>query len=366
MRAAGADTIDDLVSHAAMLTNSWKLLPRALRAISAARRAWEERRPDVVVMLDSSLLHLKLGFARSAKRRNLPVLYYIAPQTWASREGRNRRIARDVDRVASILPFEEDFFRSAGIPADFVGHPLFETLAQQSPDARRVAAIQGADPPQGEMRPAVIALMPGSRRAVVESVLPMQVQIVRRLATGGRSVRVAVSAASSDRAGQIGSILNAASTDMPVEAHIIQADNASLLTAADLVLVASGTATLEVAAYRKPMIVMYDGGPLLNTLTPPLRRFLIKTPHFALVNILAGARIVPEFVPCVRDPDAVATLAARLLDDPTWRRLMIRQLGEVVAPLAATSPSARVCDIIEQLTEQSAQPSCAVLPSQAC
>ena len=365
MRAAGADTVFDMTAHAAMLAGVLAVAGKAWQALAAVKRSWRERRPDLVVLLDSPELHLRL--ARRARRLGIPVLYYIAPQTWASREGRNRRIARDVDRLACILPFEEAYFRAAGVRATFVGHPLFESLARERPSEQAVARLRaGAGP--------LIALLPGSRKHVVQTMLPLQLDVVRRLRAAGVAASVAVSAVSQERAADIERMLNDGLRDgfaraappetvvpesvvpdpadpRPSSIELVVADNASLLTAADLVLVASGTATLHVAHYRKPMIVLYDAGRLLALPHRLLSRYVVRTPHLALVNILAGRRVAPEFMPFVSDPAPIAQVAARLLADESWRRLMVRQLDALVAPLERSQASAHVCRLIAELLD---------------
>lgn len=336
MRQAGAETLFDLTAHAAMLTGVITLIGRAWKAVRLVERSWQATPPDLVVLLDSPELHLRL--ARRARVRGLPVLYYIAPQTWAARERRNRQIARNVDHLACILPFEEEYFRRASVNATYVGHPLVEALQHETPDAATVGRLRSNELP-------VVALLPGSRRHVIDAVLPLQLQVLRKLRRDGLAFRAAVSAVSDERAAQIRALVAAA--DIPAET--IVADNASLLTAADLVLVASGTATLHVAHYRRPMVVLYDAGRLLAALHRLFGRFVLKTPHLSLVNILAGRRVVPEFMPFVRDTDEVARVAGRLLTDEVWRRLMIEQIDEVARPLESTTASERVCGMIETM-----------------
>jgi lipid-A-disaccharide synthase len=336
MREAGAGTVFDLSAHAAMLTGVFSILARAWRAVRAVERSWRANAPDLVILLDSPELHLRL--ARRARSRGLPVLYYIAPQTWASRAGRNRRIAETVERLACILPFEQEYFRRANANAEYVGHPLFETLRREAPDPSVVDRLRAGDGP-------LIAILPGSRRHVIDAILPRQLDVVRKLRAAGGTARIAISAVSEQRAAQIRAHRATAGT----ESEIIVADNASLLTAAELVLVASGTATLHVAHYRKPMIVMYHAGRLLGALHRPFGHLVLKTPHLSLVNILAGRRIVPEFMPVVRDTDEVARVAGRLLTDQGWRKLMIAQLDEVVGPLENSKASENVCRIIQEM-----------------
>ena len=258
----------------------------------------------------------------------------------ASRAGRNEQIARDVDRLACILPFEEAYFRRALVYADYVGHPLFEALRRESPNEEVVRRWRGGGEP-------VVALLPGSRRHVIDAMLPKQLEAVRRLRSKGLVVQPLVSCVAADRVPQIRRHIHAGG----FAAEIVVNDNASLLTAADLVLVASGTATLHVAHYRKPMIVMYDAGGLLRIPYRLLGRWILTTPHLSLVNILADARVVPEFMPFVPDLDAVATVARQLLTDETWRKVMIRQLDEVVRPLEDSQASANVCRMMREMLQ---------------
>lgn len=342
LRALGADTVYDFAQHAAMLGGVIGLIGRARQAMHFIKRSWQQRRPDVVVLLDSPEFHLRV--AKRAKAHQLPVLFYIAPQTWASRAGRNRQIARDIDALACILPFEERYFHEHGVPqARYVGHPLVETLARQAPDHERVRAIRAAGRP-------VIALLPGSRRHVISGVLPLQMEVLRELGALGCHPHVAISAVDDDRAAHIQSLLGLQKAD----AQIVTGDNASLLAAADLVLVASGTATLEVAYYRRPMIVMYEAGWLLGEGHRWVGRWVVKTPHMSLVNILAGKRVVPEFMPRVDDPGAVAQTAAELLRDEIWRRQMQKEFDTLLHTLSAGSASGNVCRLIAEMTKADA------------
>lgn len=355
MRAAGAETVVDFASSAAMLAGVFGVIGKGFRAIDAATLRWSTQRPDVVVLIDSGVLNLPL--ARRAHALGIPVVYYVAPQTWASREYRNRTLRRAVSRVACILPFEEAYFRKHGVRATYVGHPLFESLALQPPRAAVVAALRPADVP-------LVAALPGSRRHVVETMLPLQFAVWERLRERSLATRLAVSVTDDVRLewvqrflanrGYGSRVWRPAREDASIEPtpaarrviDLVLDDNASLLTAADLVLVASGTATLHVAHYRKPMIVMYDAGRLFGAAYRAIGRWIVHTPHLSLVNILGGRRVVPEFMPSVPSPDAVASVAAALLADSTWRGLMSSQLAEIVQPLANSRASERVCDLV--------------------
>lgn len=356
LRGLGVETVFDMTAHATMLSGILGALRRGREALAAAERSWDARRPDLVIVMDSSALHLPM--AKRAKRRGLPVLYYIAPQTWASRPGRNRVLARNVDRVACILPFEEAHFLRHGVAAEYVGHPLFEALAGRRVDETRLAELRASGRP-------VVAVLPGSRRQVVEAVLPKQLEVARLVAERMGGLTLAISAVSEEREAQIRSIVvhsaagsrSSGSGGTAFEgAAILRDDNATLLTAADLALVASGTATLEVAAYRKPMVVMYDAGRLMRVGYWLGGRRLLHTPHLALVNVLAGARVVPEFMPFLGDLRPIAEVAARLISDRTWRELMVQQLDALVQPLEGSRASERVCALAAAIIGRQVDP----------
>lgn len=336
LRAAGVETVYDLTSRAAMLSGILGNLRRGREALRAAEQSWDKYRPDLVIVMDSSALHLPM--AKRAKRHGLPVLYYIAPQVWASREYRNRQLAERVDRVACILPFEQRYFRRNLVFAEYVGHPLFERLRDEHPNAETVHRLREPGHP-------VVALLPGSRSQVIDAVLPRQLEVVRRLRAGGQVVTPVVSCTSEHRRAEIRRHIVAGGFAV----EILVNDNATLLKAADLVLVASGTATLHVAYYRKPMIVMYDAGRLMRPIHTTFGRQILKTPHLALVNILAGTRVVPEFMPFVPDCRPVAAVARELLTDDQRREIIARRLDEVVRPLETANASERVCRIVERM-----------------
>jgi lipid-A-disaccharide synthase len=337
LRAAGVDTVFDMTANAAMLGGTLSRVPAGRRALQAAEAAWKKHRPALVIVMDSSALHLPM--AARARRLGLRVLYYIAPQVWASRAYRNRQLAENVDHVACILPFEQAYFRRHLVLATYVGHPLFETLRAEQPRQAVVDRLRAGGKP-------VIAVLPGSRQQVIDRMLPRQLEVVRRLRSDGTVVEPFVSAVAADRIPLIRRHIYASGH----RAEVITDDNASLLSAADLVLVASGTATLHAAYYRKPMIVMYHaGGRMLRWGYQLLGRRVITTPHLSLVNILAGARVVPEFMPFVEDQAEVARLARQLLTDETWRAVMIRQLDEVVRLLETACASEHVCALIRRL-----------------
>lgn len=364
--AAGVRSIEDMTSKAAMLNHAAVHGPKALMTLCELDRAFSYNPPDLAILLDSPTAHLPL--ARRLKSRGIPVFYYIAPQVWAWARFRVAKVRSRTDRVACILPFEEGYFRTRGVNATFVGHPLLDRLRACPPDSARLAQLQAVGRP-------LVALLPGSRRHVIDSTLADMLYCARRVRKQHPSTQFVIPAARADLLPQILDACRRAGVEAVTDTALVRHDmhgqggvgatsstlgrpelqvlvllghNAEILTAADLVLVASGTATLEVAHYNKPMIVCYKGNKLLYWL---IARWLIAIPHLSLVNILAGERLVPEFMPYYTDPEAIAQEAIELLANDPRRRRMQARLAEIMAPLDKPNVSARVAQMALDLAD---------------
>lgn len=321
MRAAGCLPLADLTSRAAMLTGVLGRIPAALATISRIDRLLARGEFDAAVLIDSGTLHLPL--ARRCGARAIPVLYFVAPQTWASREWRLRALRERVQRLAVILPFEETYFRAHGIDAHYVGHPLFDRLARHPADPARIAELKSAGEP-------IIVLAPGSRSQVVREVLPGQLEIAQTIARRFVHSRFHVVTANPQTEALVAEIRAAhpAAPDLKLHAR----DHASVFAAASLALVASGTVTLEAAYHHTPMIVMYNAR-FARWGYPLLRGWMIKTKFLALPNILAGRRIVPEYMPWYRNPTEIAVTALELLSTPDRLDRMRQELAELMNPI---------------------------------
>lgn len=324
MREAGVHLLADTVSNARMGLGAllrarevWRLL----RKTSAQYRA---HRPDLHICVDSWTMNSH--FARLAKRFGVPVLYYVAPQTWASREGRVRAMRRVIDRLACILPFEQDYFRSRGIHATFVGHPLFDDLPRER------LPLQGGRFPDA---PPVIALPAGSRRSVARANFPRQLAVARRIRAVFPDARFLVP--------------TTANTDAVVRETIGSLDWIEprrdafdeVARRADLAITVSGTAAVQLAAWGVPMIVVYAGSRLL---WHGLGRWMIRTRTFSLVNLLSAdpsRRTVPEFVPWYGSVAPVAECAIDLLRSPQKRSEQRRGLAEMIARIEGVGASER-------------------------
>lgn len=335
MVAAGCERIYDMTAHASMLLGALANVGRGIAMLNAADLCLRTHHFDAAVVVDSPTLHLPL--AGKANALGIPVLYYIAPQMWAWGRYRIYKLRHRTAKVACILPFEAEFFRDQGIDAEFVGHPLAEQVAAAPVDQAEVARLrQGGGP--------LVALLPGSRKHVVGALLPDQLVIAQEIAAAVPRARFGVSVAGPAVSGIVDNALARAA----INAERFEQHRTELLLAADLVIVASGTAALEVAFHRRPMIVMYKSSPLFYH---ALARWMLATPYLSLPNILAGREIVPEFMPYYRDPAVIARRAVDLLTSPGARESMVRDLAGVVDPLQNGRASVRTSELLLQLID---------------
>lgn len=281
--------------------------------------ALERERPDAVLLVDYPGFNLRV--AKRCRALGIPVVYYISPQVWAWRQGRVKAIARMVDRMIVILPFEEEFYRGHGVPAVYVGHPLIDELA---------GVEHGERPPSS---PLTLALLPGSRRSEIEVLLPPMLDAVRELG----EVDAFVLQAPTITSAALLEIMQRRGIFVRIVAH----DGGPAVAAADVALSSSGTATLECAVIGTPVIVMYR----LTTVTYWLARRLVKVPHFSLVNIIAGKKVVPELMQREVNGRRIAA-EVRSLARPDEHARVRRQLSEVRRRLGAPGASRRAAEAI--------------------
>jgi lipid-A-disaccharide synthase len=307
---------------------------RRLRAVFNAVLAEVDReQPALAVLVDYAGFNLRL--ARALHRRGIPVVYYVSPQLWAWRRGRMRAVREYVSHMIVIFPFEEPFYREAGVRATFVGHPLVE-LVRPAPDPRGFLASQGLDP----ARP-VLALLPGSRRQEIAYNLPPIAGALRLLLQQRPQLQAAVAMAPGiDRA-----LFDAGLGELPV-ARVAGGAHA-LMSAATAGIVASGTATVEVALLDLPSVVVYRLSPLSYALGRPF----VHVPHYAMANLIAERRVLVELIQSGFRPDTVATEVGRLLDDPQARAEVKKALAEVRRRLGGPGASARAAGIVRTLLE---------------
>lgn len=310
-----------LVELVGNLKNVWQ-------AYCLLRRAIRERRPSLLVLIDFPEFNLRL--AKLAKRLAVPVLYYVSPQVWAWRRRRVRDIARWVDRMAVVFPFEVPFYQRRGVDVTFVGHPLLDTVHVEE-GRETVLGRLGLDPAKP-----VIALLPGSRRPEVEYHLPVMLEAVARFQRE-QTIQFFCVRASTVNSRVIETSLERAAITMPiVDDHRYDAVNAS-----DLVWVASGTATLETALLLKPMIVVYR----LAGLTYLLARWLVKVDHIAMVNLIADKRVVPELIQSEFNATRLIDESRALLNDRKRYQTVVDELSQLRGKLGLPGAAERVADL---------------------
>jgi lipid-A-disaccharide synthase len=309
---------------------------RSLRRVFERLLSEVDRRPpDVAVLIDYPDFNLRL--ARKLRRRGVRVVYYVSPQVWAWRRGRLDTIRKTVDHMLVIFPFEEALYREAGVPVTFVGHPLVD-LVHPPADQRGFLKGLGLD----AERP-VLALLPGSRPKEIAHNLPPLAGAIERLAGERPELQflLALAPALSSRtvAGALGSL--------PV--RIVANQALGVLASATVSVVASGTATVEAALLGAPMVVVYRLAPL----TYLLGRRLVKVPHFAMANLIAGERVVPEVIQRELTPERVAAEVRALLDSSARRERMREGLAEVRRRLGEPGASARAAAIVLAVARRS-------------
>jgi lipid-A-disaccharide synthase len=273
---------------------------------------------DLVLPIDYPGLNLRI--TRSAKARKIPVLYYVAPQVWAWKARRARQLARDADRIAVILPFEEGLFRGVGGQASFVGHPLLEEEENraQSPD---LAVELGLDP----NRP-ILALFPGSRLQEIKKHWDLFLETGNRIRRSRPDVQLAVARAPS-----------IPSADLAGPGVTLVQDGEALLSLATAALVKSGTTTIQAALARVPFVTVYRTHPV----TYLLAKRLVKVPHIALANLVAGDRVVPEVIQGEATPERLSGLLLPLLDRGSLERAAILEGMDRVRDALGTPGAAR-------------------------
>ena len=310
-----------LVELAGNARNLW-------RAYWLLRRTLRERKPDLLVLIDFPEFNLRL--ARLAKGLGIPVLYYVSPQIWAWRSGRVRQIARLVDQMAVVFPFEVSFYEQYGVKVSFVGHPLLNAV--RVTHGREVVLPKlGLDPAKP-----TVALLPGSRRREVEFHLPVMLEAAARLRRE-RDVQFVCVRASTVDAQDMACMLKKSPFSMPV----VETERYDALNAADLVWTASGTATLETALLLKPMIIVYR----LSRLTYLLARLLVKVDHIGMVNLIADERIVPELVQDDLNPERIIEESRILLDNQNVRLRIVEKLTRLRERLGSPGAADRVAEM---------------------
>jgi lipid-A-disaccharide synthase len=314
-------------------------LPRIARAWRRLTTALDAARPDLAVLVDSAGFNLPL--ARRARRAGAATLYYICPQVWAWRRGRLRKLARRIDRLAVILPFEREFYAAAGIPVDFVGHPLIDRLAARGAPLGREAARAALGLEAGGR---LVALLPGSRRGELRHGLPLYLASARALHASDPSVAFVLPLASSIEPEFVRERLRAAALPTGLRLSLAPGRSLEALAACDVALAKPGTATLEAALLGRPLVV----AARVSALSAALVRRLVTVDWLALPNLLAGREVVPELLQQEARPERIARALAERFEGPL-REEQLAAFAELRTRLGGAGAARRAAEIAEEM-----------------
>lgn len=311
---------------------------RIMRELEKLRERMRADPPDLLILVDYPEFNLKL--AETAKELGVPVLFYVSPQVWAWRPHRVKRIGQLVDRMAVLFPFEVPFYEDAGIPVEYVGHPLVDDILPAiTPEQARTEF--GLDP---ERR--TLGLMPGSRQGEIDRLLPLLLDSARRVQARLGPLNLVLPLAGTLDEAPVRERLAASGLDVT----LVPGGRAyDVIQVCDAVITASGTATLEIGLMGVPMAVVYR----VNWLTWQIMHRLMTVDDIALVNIVAERRIVQEFIQREARPRAIATEVTRLLHDADYRRRVIEALSLVRARMGEGGGPDRLAAVIQRMIDRS-------------
>lgn len=340
MQKAGVRLLADASDMAVVgLTEVIYKLGMILRVMHRLKASLKRERPDLVILIDYPDFNLPL--ARTASKRGIKVLYYISPQVWAWRKGRIETIRRTVNRMAVILPFEEDFYREAGVNVTFVGHPLLDEVKKKYARAEALKRF-------GLKEEAVtVGILPGSRASEVVRLLPEMVKACRILTEKISPLQFVLPLAGTLDPRFVRDIL----MQFPVKVNVIQEEIYDVIAVSDVAIVASGTATLETALMETPMVVVYK----VSASSYAIGRRFIRVDHIALANIIAGRTVVPELIQDEANPERIAAEVRELIVEKGKAREMKASLAEIRGKLGTPGASQRTarlaCDMLMDRAE---------------
>lgn len=336
LRAAGGEVLWDINDHGVMgFVEVIKKLPDLFRLRSDFARVMDERKPDCLVVVDYPGFNMKL--AKLAHDKGIPVVSYIAPSAWAWNKGRAKKVAKIVDKVACIFPFEYDVYKEAGAPVEFVGHPLLDIV---HPSMSKEEAQAWAGKEQGKK---LVLLMPGSRLMEIDKMLPTLLAGAKLLKQQLPDVQFAM-----PRAGTIPlAMLKEKIAASGLDVKITEGHNYDLFSAADLALATSGTVTLEAALCGLPSVIVYR----TSALNAFIARLVINIPNIGLPNIVAGKTIMPELLQEDFTPEKLAKTAVELLQ-PERQAQLQSDLDYMKKRLGEPGAVDRVAKLILKITEE--------------
>ena len=333
LAAAGGELLDDTVSKAAMHYKVLGQLGYYRKLIKQANAFFEENTVDLVVVCDSPAFNFHI--AKAAKKHGIPVLFYVAPQLWAWAPWRIHKLRRCCDKLACILPFEKEWFGKRGVDAEFVSNPLFDEMDID---------LQANFKPYSNYDPQApkVALLPGSRDAEIRTLWPAMLEIAAALKEKHPGAAFTACAPNDGKR----TVLENMAADAPFSIAYEINKLIDVCKQSDYAIVASGSATLQVAAAGCPMTVMYQSNKLVWHC---IGRWLVRLPYLSLVNILSGKELVPEFMPYFSSTKPIIDRTHGLLSTPARMSQISQSLTTLVEPLAQRRASDAVAKIVLEM-----------------
>lgn len=294
------------------------------------------RKPDVVILMDYPEFNLML--AKKLHAINIKCFYYISPQVWAWRKGRVETIKKYCEKAYLLFPFEAEFYRSKNVPFEFVGHPLLDELNEDFLNKEKIRYSKEKYGIKSSEK--LLALMPGSRRGELDHHLDTQLEVAKRLLHKHPNLRIAILLAPTIRKDEMISRLE----DFKSPYILLQDDPNKMISMADYVLVASGTATLMVGLLQKPMVIMYK----LKWITGVLAKLIIRVKYFGLVNLILDKEVVPERKQAEANPDELFRLMDRFISDDVYTQQVVDELKKLTLHLGQKGATSRVAESLEK------------------
>jgi lipid-A-disaccharide synthase len=337
MKDAGVELLSG-ISGALGLTETLRSLKEVRGSSRRALKALTEISPDVLVLIDYPEFNFRV--ARVAKKRGIKVLYYVSPQVWAWRRGRVKTMGEIADRMAVVLPFEEVIYSGAGIPCEFVGHPVMEEIEDYEDGSRQSTFCDRQ--PEGQRQNPVIGLLPGSRPNELRTLLPLFVDVVRALKTEFKGCGFVLPLAPNIQTGKFRRSLSLLEKE---GVAFMKGDAIKALASSDMAVIASGTATLQAALVGVPTVVVYKVSPL----TYFLGKRILKVKYISLVNIIAGREVVPELIQHEANKEKIMEQCRKIMYDEPYRTAMVSAFRGIREFFSGKRPSRRVAEMTGEL-----------------
>jgi lipid-A-disaccharide synthase len=334
MRAEGVETLVDAREMAVVgLVEVIAHFPTIFRAFRKMEKILKQNPPDLLILIDYPDFNLRL--AKVAKTAGVKVLYYISPQVWAWRVGRVKKIARIVDRMAVVFPFEVPFYEKEGLPVSFVGHPLVDTVkpTMSLADARASFGI--------DLQSRTVGLFPGSRKQEIRTHLPILLESARLLKERFPDLQFILPLASSLERADLAPFLD----NSGIAVNLVAGKGYDVMQVCDAIISVSGTVTLEIALMGVPMVIIYRVSPL----TYQVAKRLIRVDHVGICNIVADKRVVRELIQHEAEPQIIAEEISRILTDASFTDAIRSGLSEVRDRLGRGGCSAQVAGIVNEM-----------------